>query len=358
LGADQEAIVDADGHVIEGDLREFLPAPYTGKGRTGVGGRGTFPMADVLHNEPVQLLPGAHNPAGPKEWFQFLDDVGIEATVLYPSVGLGVGNATNRDWASALCQAYNSWLHHTYLKESPRFKGMALIPMQDVDEAIRELRRAVTELGMLGAVLPANGLSANVGAKHFWPIYAEAERLGCCLAVHGGSHHRIGLDTLEAYPPIHALGHPFAQLIQCAGLVFNGIFDRFPRLRIAFLEGGVAWLLLALERFDRSFDTHRPYNPRGEMLRLPDGMRVSGYIKMLVDQGRFFVGCEGEEPMIGEAVAEVGAGAFMFSSDYPHEVNAQMCKHEIKEVREHRKLDAAAKRGILRDNALRLYGLS
>lgn len=352
------AIFDADGHVIEGDLREFLPAPYTGKGRQGVGGRGTFPMADVLHNEPVQLLPGAHNAAGPKEWVQFLDDVGVERTVLYPSIGLGIGNASNRDWASALCRAYNDWLHQTYLKANPRFKGMALIPMQDVEEAVKELRRSVTGLGMLGAVLPANGLSSNVGAKHFWPIYAEAERLGCCLAVHGGPHHRLGLDTLETYPPVHALGHPFALLVQCAGLIFNGVFDRFPRLRVAFLEGGVTWLLLAMERFDRSYDTHVPYNPRGELLQLPKGMKVSGYIRKLIDEGRFFAGCEGEEPMIHQAVEELGRKAFVFSSDYPHEVNAQMCSHEIEEVLSHRKLDEAAKDGILRENALRLYALS
>src|SRR5487761_520386 len=134
------SIIDGDGHVIEGDLRDFLPPPYRGKGKQGIGGRGGFPPGDHLHSEPVNSLPGAHNPAGPAQWLEFLEDVGIASTVIYPSLGLGVGNVTNRDWAVALCHGYNDWLHETYLKTSPRFKGIALIPMQDVEEAVNELR--------------------------------------------------------------------------------------------------------------------------------------------------------------------------------------------------------------------------
>ena len=349
--------IDGDGHVIDSNIKDFLPAPYTGRGKQGVGVRGAFPAPDVLHNEPVHLLPGAHNQSGPKEWAEFLLDVGIETTVLYPSLGLAIGNVSNRDWAIGLCRGYNDWLDATYLKIGKQFQGMALLPMQDPEEAARELRRCVSELGMRGGMMPANGLAANLGAKQFWPVYAEAERLGCALAVHGGGHQKLGLDTLESYPPVHALGHPFGQMISCAGMIFNGVFDRFPGLRVAYLEGGVAWLLLALERFDRSYETHVPYNPRGEMLKLAEGQRVSGYIKSLVDQGRFVVGCEGDEPMIGEAIRQLGAQAFFFSSDYPHEVNAEKCKHEIGEIVAHETLSADQKNLVLRDTAQRFYRL-
>lgn len=350
-------IIDGDGHVIEDPtLADYLTGPYK---RTRPLGSGTrlFPALDHLHNEPVTLLPGSFNPAGPKEWGEFLEDVGIESTVLYTTQGLASGNINSRDWAIALCRAYNDWLYNTYLKVSPRFQGMALLPLQDVGEAVSELRRAVTELGMLGAMLPSNGLTGHLGAKEYWPVYEEANRLGCSIAVHGGVHFRLGMDQLEPYPPVHALGHPFGLMISCAGIIFNGVFDKFPNLRVAFLEGGVAWLLLVLERFDRSYETHIPHNPRGELLKLDDGERVSDYIKKLVAQGRFFVGCEGEEPSIGHAVDMVGNGAFMFSSDYPHEVNNAMCKHEIGEIREHPALSADDKEAILHRNAERFYKL-
>ncbi len=351
-------IIDGDGHVIEdATLGQFLPPPYKGRGSLGGGAARLFPALDHLHNEPVKLLPGAFNPAGPKEWAHFLEDVGIDSTILYTTQGLAVGNVTSRDWAVALCRAYNDWLSETYLKVSPRFRGMALVPMQDVEEAVKELRRAVNELGMLGAMLPSNGLKGNLGAKEYWPVYAEADRLGCAIAVHGGAHFRMGLDHLDVYPPVHALGHPFGLMISCAGIIFNGVLDKFPNLRVAFLEGGVGWLLLVLERFDRSYETHIPYNPRDELLKLGEHERVSDYIRKLIDQGRFFVGCEGEEPSIAHAVELAGNGAFMFSSDYPHEVNNDMCRHEIGEIREHAQLSEADKEAILCRNAERFYGL-
>ena len=347
-------IIDADGHVIEdASLAKFLPEPYTG--HSPLGGLRLFPALDHLHNGPTKTLPGAFNPAGLPEWLQFLEDVGIEKTVLYTTGGLSSGNITSRDWAIALCTTYNNWLHETYLKVSPRFKGMALIPMQDVEAAVLELRRAVTELGMLGAMLPSNGLAGNLGAKQYWPVYAEAERLGCSLSVHGGAHLRMGLDHLDVYPGTHALGHPFGLMISCAGIVMNGIFDKFPGVRIAFLEGGVAWLLLVLERFDRSYDTHIPHNTRGDIIRLQDGEKVSGYIKRLIKEGRFFVGCEGEEPEIGTAIKRVGPQPFLFSSDYPHEVNSAMCKHELAEIVGHEEMNDTDKESVLHRNAESFY---
>ena len=352
--ATRTRIIDGDGHVIEGDgLAKFLPPPYTGVGP--LRSLRLFPALDHLHNEPVLSPPGSFTPAGPEEWAEFLEDVGIESTVLYPTSALAYGNVTSRDWAIALCKAYNDWLADSYLKRSPRFKGMAIIPMQDVEAAVEELRRAVQELGMLGAMLPSNGLKGNLGAKEFWPVYAEADRLGCSIAVHGGAHFRLGLDHLDVYPPIHALGHPFGLMISCAGILFNGIFDKFPNVRIAFLEGGVAWLLLVLERFNSSYETHVPHNPRGEILRLGEKERVSDYMKKLIDDGRFFVGCEGDEPDIAHAVKIVGNKAFLYSSDYPHEVNKETCKEEIKELLENEALTQQDKEAILYRNAERFY---
>ena len=180
---------------------------------------------------------------------------------------LAYGKIVSLDYAVAVSRAYNDWLYETYVKFNPRFKGMALIPMQDPEEAAKELRRAVTELGMLGAMMPSNGLPSPLGAKMYWPVYAEADRLGCCLAVHGGAHDRFGMDHMNMYVPVHALGHPWGLTINCADIVYNGIFDRFPRVRIAFLEGGVAWLLLLLERLHASHETHFQFIPARRIWR-------------------------------------------------------------------------------------------
>ena len=165
---------------------------------------------------------------GPKGWLDFLDDVGIEWTVLYPTTALAYGKIVSLDYAVAVSRAYNDWLYETYVKFNPRFKGMALIPMQDPEEAAKELRRAVTELGMLGAMMPSNGLPSPLGAKMYWPVYAEADRLGCCLAVHGGAHDRFGMDHMNMYVPVHALGHPWGLADQLRGHRLQRHLRPFP----------------------------------------------------------------------------------------------------------------------------------
>lgn len=294
---------------------------------------------------------------GPSEWAAFMEEVGIEGSVLYPSNGLAIGAIASRDWAIAVSRAYNDWLHATYVSANPALHGMALVPLQDPDAAVDELRRAVTELGMRGAMLPANGLKSALGSKEYWPVYAEAERLGCAIAVHGGQASRLGFDHLEVRPAAHALAHPFGILISLTSMVFNGVFDHFPGLRVAYLEGGVAWLLLAWERFDRSYQTHIPYNPRGDLLELGTGQTVAAYLADLASRGRFVVGCEGEEPDLVRGVELIGSGAFMFSSDFPHEVSAEMCKEELSEILGHPRLSQGQKDDLLGRTALRFYAL-
>jgi len=189
-------------------------------------------------------------------------------------------------------------------------------------------------------------------------VYAEAERLRCAVGIHGGAHENLGMDDLNPYAPVHALGHPFGLMIAFAGIVFNGIFDKYPDVRIGFMEGGVAWLLMCLERFDRSFETHIQHDPRGEFLQLKNGERVSDYIMRHIDAGRIFVGCEGSEPDLAHAIERVGNKPFIYSSDFPHEVNNEFCKHELAEVMENDELSADDKAAVLYKNGQRFYGLA
>jgi uncharacterized protein len=351
-------VIDGDGHIFEDAdaISGYLPSPYREAGPYPMAK--LIPAVDHLHTQIGKLLPGAFaggKHVGPEEWMAFMAEVGIESTVLYPTSALGYGRMVDLDWSIAVCRAYNDWLSETYVRRDPRFHGMALVPLQEPDEAIKELRRAVRELGLSGAFLPSNGLPLALGSKPYWPFYAEAEKLGCSLAVHGGNHSGYGMDHFNVYAPVHSLGHPFGQLVSFASIVFNGIFDKYPGVRIAFLEGGIAWLLLALERFDRSYETHIHYDPRGEFIQLKRGQTVEEYIKEHIQAGRIFVGCEGEEPDMPYLVQRVGVEPFFFSSDYPHEVDVPMCQHEIEEVLETAELTQDQKAAILHRNSERFY---
>src|SRR5579884_3565668 len=337
-------VVDGDGHVFEDHegILAHMRSPY----REIAQRRGSlWPPLDHLHDGRAVETPPMRDRrprVGPEGWLAFLDDVGIDWTVLYPTVALAYGKIVSLDYAVEVTRAYNNWLHETYLQFSPRFKGMAIIPMQDPEEAVKELRRAVTELGMLGAMMPSNGLPQPLGSKPYWPIYAEAERLGCALAIHGGCHDRFGL------------GHPWGLTINCASVVYNGIFDRFPGVRLAFLEGGIAWLLLCLERFHSSHETHFQYIPPGEY-GLREDQRPDRYIIEQIKAGRMFIGCETEELTMPFALKVVGNEPFLYSSDFPHEVTNASCKHDIAELAESDELSEQDKAAILHRNAERFY---
>jgi len=348
--------IDADGHIFEEpeNISRYLPHPYRDRGL--LPGNRLYPEIDHFHcHTGKPTIPGSFEMSGPEGWLRFLDSMGIEMTVLYPSSLLSWSRISYIDWAIAICKAYNDWFYERYLKISSRFKGAAILPIQDPDAAAQELRRCVKELGMCAGLLPGNGLKTHLGSKEYWPLYREAEALDCAIAIHGSVHSGMGFDTYNVYTPAQAFGHPFSLMISFGGIIFHGILDRFPGLRIGFLEGGPSWLPFTLERFDRAHDTHHQYDPRGELMGPGDNDKASEYILNHINAGRIFIGCEGNEPGIAHAVKTVGNAPFMYSSDFPHEVNLEMCRQELKEVNEHRELTSEDKKALLYKNAKRFY---
>lgn len=282
--------------------------------------------------------------------------------MLYPTFGLAVGRFVAEHWAIAACRAYNTWLYEKFTSKCPRLKGMALLPIQDVDAAVAELNRGVKEFGFLGGMLPSNGegIKDHLGAKVYWPIYQEAEKLGCALAVHVGSLHHLGMDGFSTYYPVHALGHPFGIAIQAAGLLAHGIFERFPKVRVAFLEGGSTWVPFFLDRLDRSYHpSHLQVDLQNQLVGGPKaGEKASDYLRRQIRDGRFYVGFDVDDAGLGFAVQKAGRDGFIFGSDYPHEVfNAEKCRHEIDELLARGDLTDADKAAVLGGNAKRLYGL-
>lgn len=348
-------IWDGDGHAME-NLPEIARRLSPAHQRMAKTGTGLFPQFDHFKVPPGQLAPGTFKwDVGADDWLKFLDDVGIENTIMFPTHGLAFGRINNEDWAIDVARAYNDWFYESHLSKSKRLQGMALIPMQEPEAAVAELRRVVNELGMCGAMLPSTGLRSHLGAREFWPIYAEAEKLGCCLAVHGGAHSGLGFDGFNHNAAAHALGHPLGIMIGFVSMLSNGVFERYPNLRLGFLEGGVGWIVMALERLTGSWAAHPPVDPRGNAMQLKGDESVHDYVVRQIKAGRLFIGCEGDEPALGFGAKHIGAGAFVYSSDFPHEVTPQSCKHEIEELLEREDLSQQDKAAILSGNAKRLY---
>lgn len=343
-------IIDADGHVYEKDheLFEYLEAPFAGK-RTLLGFP-FWPTIDGFQRGAIYAHLNVHKSfeTDAQIWLDFLDQTDIALTVLYPTAGLTCGFIRDPEWAVAVTRAYNNWLSDRYLKVSTRLLGMALLPLQNPSEAVKELRRAVTQLHLVGAVLPGVGLKTPLGHADFDPIYAEAERLGCALAIHSGSSQGLGLDILEKFAQMHTLAHPFAQMIQVTSVIMSGVLDRFPRLHLAFLEAGVGWVPFLMDRMDRSYEGRPRKEYIGDVKQRP-----STYI----GNGKVFFNADPTETTLASVVQMIGAGPLLFTSDFPHEGNAERCRKEIAALKSWEGLSAEERHQILSENARQFYRL-
>jgi len=349
-------ILDGDGHVIERDreLFEYLEAPYAGN--TSVLGYPFFPALDGYNRGAVLARLGIYESyeITPQLWLDSLDKAGIESTVLYPTAGLAFALIQDPDWAVALARAYNNWFHDRYRRRSPRLRGVALIPLQNVPEAVKELRRAVTELGMVGAVLPAAdadiGTRRALGHPDFWPIYEEAERLNVPLATHGAPSMNLGLNSFRHFAMTLALEHPFSQMIQLTSFILEGVFDRFKSLRVGFLEAGTGWVPYMIDRLDRVY-TGFSRNGRREY---SDAVKTRP--SEVFASGRLYFSCEGGEPSMRDLVRRIGHRSILFASDFPHETNMEHAMHEVEELLERDDLSDEAKQAIFCGNIESFYG--
>lgn len=349
-------VIDGDGHVIEKPeaIIKMMPSPY----KERVWPTQLFPPLDHHHGAfLVDLPPNSFRDVDARGWVDFMDFANFEAAVVYPTWGLATGKYVEPHFARAATRAYNDWLHEFYTGPQSRIKGIGLIPMIDIGFAIEEMHRVVEELGFAGVMLPSNLVKGTLGSPEFHPLYAAAEKLGCALAVHGGCHDNYGIDDFNNFAGFHAVGHPYGMVVSLTSMLFNGVFDKYPGLRVGFLEGGVAWLFMVLERCDGSYRAFKPYDPERELLQLSDGETMREYITRHLREGRIYLGIEGDEPDLGYAVSCFGSEPFFFSSDFPHEVNEETIRAELDELNELDAITAQDKANILRHNSGRFYGL-
>jgi hypothetical protein len=231
---------------------------------------------------------------------------------------------------------------------SPRLRGVALLPVPAPEEAALELRRAVSELGFSGGMLAADG-SHLLGDPRFWPIYEEAQRLDTPLAVHASGSHLggAGVDLFPKFIQAHTVSHPFGQMRQLTSIVFEGIPERFPRLRLAFLEAGVSWVPYWMGRMDEE------YEKRGAVEALALKRKPSEIIR----SGSLYFSCEVEEKTLPYVVEFLGEDNIFFASDYPHERRRDQFLHDIPEFVERTDLTDKVKEKILLHNERRFYRL-
>ncbi len=208
-------------------------------------------------------------------------------------------------WASpgfglALAQAYNDAASAAHLAHPDRFVGLAMLPMQAPDLALKELERAAKLPGMRGMYLATHVNEANLDDRRFWDVYAKAEELGWAIFLH--PIDTLARERTAKYYLKNLLGNPYDTGVAAASLVFGGVMDAFPRLEVNLPHAGgtFPWLIGRLDHGTKV----RP--ELKHMKRLP-----SEYLR------RFTYDVIGHNDVINANLARlVGADRLVLGSDY------------------------------------------
>ncbi len=339
--------IDGDGHVTErtSNILDYLESPWRERA-TGTGSTFSLTPSDGIdRNIGGKLFKGMGNTCN--TWLEALDMGALDAAVLYTTSGLFLGMINDPDHAIAVARGYNSWLAHELCQPSDgKLYGVALLPVQDPEEAAKELRRAVTELNLSGGMLPADGPHL-LGDSRFKMLYKTAAELDCPLAVHAsGSLLGQSLNTFPKFIQTHTMSHPISILRQFTNMMFQGVFETFAGVRFGFMETGGTWVPWWLDRMDEEFE-HRGAEEAPVLTKKPSAYVYKG--------GNIFFGLEAEERLLGPTLALIGDDLFMYASDWPHWDGDYPAS--LEEVRGRQDLTESQRANVLSGAAERFYGL-
>ena len=356
-------IIDADGHVhesmpqgiqwetaLEPEYQAKAPKqiPFdTGGGRLFVDGIIWPPPnkggRSLGREDPFKTHTARAGLWDPHKRMEDMDAEGIDTAVLF-GTGIPMVNAAIEDvgLAGAICRAYNTWLADYCAPYPGRLKGMATVPIKDIEASVAEAHRAVERLGFAGIALSTTLYGLQPHSPQLDPLFSEAEAMDVPVAFHYLSRG-IAFARFQDFFFTTLCNHPFEQMMTVASMICGGVLDRHPKLRIASLEGWSGWLPFWMDRMDEKAHLH------GDYLRLK--AKPSDYVR----GQQFYISCEVDEQTLPAVLDLVGEDHILYASDYWHFDASYF--GSVQELLDRKDIPQSAKRKILHDNAVRLFGL-
>jgi predicted TIM-barrel fold metal-dependent hydrolase len=352
-------VIDSDLHVIEPRTLwdEYLDPKFKGRvTRNSVDGKVLPPYADRPERQRAwshrMNRPGAErltHGTQPKDALEAMDVEGIDIGVLFRTWASHAINVDGLEpaFGAAMSRAWNRWITD-FCHESPgRLKGSALIPMHDVELAVAEARFAVHDLGVVTLVLPSHMVDNRpIYDRYYDPLWAAAQEMDVAVSFHGNHAvyaEHLAKRYLDNLVLSHACGQPVEMMLTLGAVVTGGVLSRFPRLRMAFLEGNCSWLPWWLWALDERWEAWGDRELFGQDAKPSELFRRQCVVSV-----------EPEEELAKHVVAELGDDNLVISTDWPHDDSRY--PHAL-ETFLALPIAAESKKKILWDNCARLYKL-
>ena len=363
-------IIDLDSHLREGyflDEVYKLDGPYARftPVRTG-DARGhttkfihsldpTSPQGRAAHSHPYIYDPktgwrggeiAARQVAGydMEKRLEGIKKEGIDKEIVFPTqirfATLNMGKL-----GLVLAQAYNNWVAKLVKGYEDIFLPVAMAPAGCPEAMADELRRCVKQLGFKAGHLVAYCGTRNLDDPCFYPYYEAAEELQVPLFCHPNSNGEL-VDRSDNFFKTHVLGRPLNCTAALVALVLGGVFEKFPRLKVAFFECSAEFPLYWMHRMDDDYEWAKDFAPLSGMLK----MAPSEYVR----RNCYFT-CEADEKDLAGPIAEVGEDHILMATDYPHFDSEY--PHTVSGIRARKDITAKQKDKILGENAARLLNL-
>jgi len=235
---------------------------------------------------------------------------------------------------------FNDHIADTVAKDDKRFIGIGTVPLQDIDRSIEEMERCVNELKMPGLEIGSNINGLNLSDPSFFPFYKRAEELGCSLFVH--PWEMMGEGQMQKYWLPWLVGMPAETSRAICSMIFGGVFEKFPELKVAFAHGGGSFPL-TIGRIEHGFDV------RPDLVAIDNAINPRDYI------GKFWIDSLVHDEKAFRFIVDVmGEDKICLGSDYPFPLG----EHHPGKMIEGMKLGDGLKGKLLHANARNWLGIN
>lgn len=277
-----------------------------------------------------------------------MDKEGVDAQVLYPTVGGQILGKPFKDTEllAAVCRAYNDWSLEYCGIAPDRLCMAAMLPIQDPVLAIEEAQRTAQKGASCFYVRPNPVQGRNLYHESYESLWTALEELNRPVCIHdsGSPYWPSFGERMDTHTSGHIIAHPFEAMVAMMSLIWYGVIENHPNLKIVHVEADAGWLPYWLQRMEQ----HWGFSGNAEHPALKK--RPTEYFK-----SNFIVACRGDEMTLPSVCQLVGDDYISFNTDYPHpdgtwpQGMANLEKQPLPE---------ASIRKIFWDNAAPLFGLS